>query len=58
MTEYQVPIKFKYRDPANRPVRKNGSYKSRASPAKTGAKPQGTGHRRRQGLGATGRGGE
>ena len=50
-------IKFKYRDPANQPVRKNGSYRNRTGNSNGILKPkgrQGTGHRRRQGLGFAG----
>lgn len=42
-----VELKFKFRDPNNIPVRKNGSYKQRTNPAKKGTSGQGTGHRRR-----------
>lgn len=53
-------IKFKYRDPANVPVRKNGSYKNRTGNSNGVLKRkncQGLGHRRRAGLGVTQGGG-
>jgi hypothetical protein len=50
-------LRFKYRDPANVPVRKNGAYKNRTGNSHGSTKVkdrQGTGPRRRQGLGAVG----
>jgi len=55
---YLIPLKFKYRDPTNAPVRRNGIYKSRTGnshgPNRVKS-DQGNGPRRRLGLGAVGR---
>lgn len=40
-------LKYKYRNPANVPVVKNGQYKQRSNPARAAQSGQGTGHRRR-----------
>ena len=45
--ENRARLKFKYRDPANVPVVKNGAYKGRANAARTKQGVQGNGHRRR-----------
>lgn len=47
LSEYRAQIKFKYRDPRNNSVIKNGSYKARANAARGQGKKQGTGPRRR-----------
>lgn len=53
----EFDLRFKYRDPANVPVRRNGTYKGRTGNS-TGVTPkrprdkQGLGPRRRQGIGA------
>lgn len=47
LSEYRKQIKFKYRDPRNVPVTKNGTYKARANAARGANSKQGKGIRRR-----------